>query len=100
MNATKRALLSLLIVSSTISLTSAFWGTGHLLGNSYLIFLNLSTIVARIAYDKLLADNPAYITRANTILSHLASFTTLEKDYPFVECATFADDIKSKGWAD
>jgi len=23
--------------------------------------------------------------------------TTLEGDYPFVECATFADEIKSKG---
>jgi hypothetical protein len=24
----------------------------------------------------------------------------LEKDHPFVECATFADDSKSKGWDD
>jgi hypothetical protein len=58
------------------------------------------SIAARIAYDKLNAESPALITRANTILSHLAEFTTVEKDYPFVECATFADDIKSKGWDD
>jgi hypothetical protein len=66
---------------------TAWWSTGHMLA-------------ARIAYDKLTAENPALITRANTVLSHLASFTTVEKDYPFVECATFADDIKSKGWDD
>lgn len=45
-------------------------------------------------------DDPTLITRANTILSHLASFTTAEAKYPFVECATFPDIIKSKGWDD
>lgn len=30
----------------------------------------------------------------------LSTFTTLEKNYPFVECATFADAIKGKGWDD
>jgi len=57
-------------------------------------------LTARVAYDKLMKDNSALIDRANGILSHLAQFTTLEQNYPFVECATFADDIKSKGWDD
>jgi hypothetical protein len=57
-------------------------------------------IAARIAYDKLGKDNAALQTRANTVLSYLSSFTTLEDKHAFVECATFADDIKSKGWDD
>jgi len=40
------------------------------------------------------------IDTSNTLLSYLASFTTLEKDHPFVEAATFADAIKSSGWND
>ena len=27
-------------------------------------------------------------------------FTTFEKDHPFVECATFADEIKEEGFDD
>jgi len=58
-------------------------------------------LVARMAYDKLIADgNSALIDRANGILAELSSFTTLEVNYPFVECATFADEIKSKGFDD
>lgn len=46
-------------------------------------------------------ESPTLIDRANTILSHLASFTTAETPKRgFVECATFADLIKSKGWDD
>jgi len=33
-------------------------------------------------------------------LGHLKDFTGLEKDHPFVECATFGDEIKSKGWGE
>ena len=33
-------------------------------------------------------------------MSHLNGFTSLEKDYPFVECATFGDEIKSRGWGE
>lgn len=40
------------------------------------------------------------IDTANSILQFLAPYTSLEKDYPFVECATFADEIKNKGWND
>jgi len=57
-------------------------------------------LVARIAYDKLQAENPAIIDRANGILKGIASFTPLEKDYPFIECATFADEIKNRGFDD
>jgi hypothetical protein len=57
-------------------------------------------LVARIAYDYISSEDPSVITRAETILSHLSSFTTLEKSYPFVECATFADAIKGTGWDD
>jgi len=57
-------------------------------------------LVAKVAYDKLNKEYPNVLTKSNKILSKLAQFTTLEKDYPFVECATFADAIKSKGWDD
>ncbi len=30
----------------------------------------------------------------------MESYTYLEDKYPFVECATFADEIKSRGWDD
>ena len=53
--------------------------------------------MARIAYDIL--DNDT-ITKANSMLETLAPYTTLENKYPFVECATFADEIKQKGWND
>lgn len=45
-------------------------------------------------------ENPEVLTIANDILSGIASYTTLEKDHPFVECATFADEIKGKGFHD
>ena len=38
-----------------------------------------------------------YVERA---LNHLKGFTSLEDKHPFVECATFADEIKGRGWAD
>ena len=56
--------------------------------------------MARIAYDYLQVKNASIITQANGILAELASFTQVEKDHPFVECATFADIIKQKGFDD
>ena len=32
------------------------------------------------------------------MLEHLKDYTTLESKHPFVESATFADEIKNKGW--
>ena len=56
--------------------------------------------MARIAYEKLSSENPDILDRANGILTGIASYTELEKDHPFVECATFADEIKGTGWND
>ena len=57
--------------------------------------------MARIAYDKLSTSSPHALQKANDLLEVLSdnkpSLITKEYDYPFVECATFADDIKSKG---
>jgi hypothetical protein len=43
-------------------------------------------------------ENPMVIKKANYLLDKLSSFTSLERDYQFVECATFADEIKLKGF--
>jgi S1/P1 Nuclease len=44
--------------------------------------------------------HPHLISKAEHILSGLSVFTTFERDYPFVECATFADEIKDEGFDD
>jgi hypothetical protein len=66
----------------------AWWNNGHLL-------------VARIAYDILQTSSPATIQDVETILAVLKksdpSWTSKEVNHPFVECVTFADDIKAKG---
>jgi len=51
-----------------------------------------------VAYDVLQDSNPDLVTKAEGILAMLAQFTTLEDQHPFVECATFPDKIKAKGW--
>lgn len=38
------------------------------------------------------------IKKADFILRKLSKFTKLENEYPFVECATFADEIKQAGF--
>ena len=64
------------------------------------MFVNLS-LVARIAYNILEKEAPQALEQANNILSVYSqstpSMTSAEGDYPFVECAIFADTIKSKG---
>jgi hypothetical protein len=81
-----KALIGLTLATSVLNV-QAWWGTGHML-------------VARIAYDKINSADDSIMTRANDILTYLAPFTELEGDHPFVECATFADEIKSKGFDD
>lgn len=58
-------------------------------------------LVARVAYDILQQEAPQALSQANNLLSTYAqanpSMTSAEGDYPFVECAIFADTIKSKG---
>jgi hypothetical protein len=58
-------------------------------------------LVARIAYNILEQESPETIQGVENILKSLetsgSTWTTGEKDHPFVECVTFADNIKNKG---
>lgn len=60
-------------------------------------------LVARIAYNHLEQEAPEALKAANEVLSSFKSahpdLTKPEGNFPFVECATFADDIKGKGGA-
>lgn len=64
--------------------------------------LNLS-IVANIAQNLLLENSPSSLTTAIDLLKVLevynATLTVNELNHPFVEAATFADDIKYHGGA-
>lgn len=68
----------------------AFWGTSHLL-------------VAAEAQRILEAENPAVfqavLNELNTLKVSHPSLTNNEENHPFVECATFADDIKGEGYS-
>mmetsp|Transcript_35242 Transcript_35242/g.47550 ORF Transcript_35242/g.47550 Transcript_35242/m.47550 type:complete len:213 (+) Transcript_35242:23-661(+) len=84
--------MSVLITLTTLMMlfadsAFAWWGSGHL-------------TVARIAYNLLEEREPEVLAEANEVLSALSSFITDERDYPFVECATFADVIKDAGFVD
>jgi hypothetical protein len=58
-------------------------------------------LVARIAYNILEQESPETIQGVENILTYLESsnpaWTNKERNHPFVECVTFADDIKKKG---
>ncbi len=54
-------------------------------------------LVARIAYEKLNSHNSTVLTQANNLLKWLPHPSDKENLYPFVECATLADDIKYTG---
>ena len=54
--------------------------------------------MARIAQYKLERDHPEIFKKAEEILRWNSWLTKLEKDHPFVECASFADEIKKTGW--
>lgn len=76
---------------ATLALTTsvnAWWGKGHLL-------------VARIANDLLKENSPDTLTQCESVLSILEqanpSWTKKEGKHSFVECTTFADDIKHNG---
>jgi hypothetical protein len=76
--------------SSIVSLallgqTNAWWGQGHLL-------------VARVAQEILDQDTVSTVEEILSILRKSdPDWTKKEGDHPFVECVTFADDIKYKG---
>lgn len=84
-----RSFAAIVLAAGITSECNAWWGTGHL-------------IVARRAYDILKEENPTALAAAEAELSILpkyySSLTKDEGDYPFVECATFADNIKGQGY--
>ena len=55
-------------------------------------------LVARVAQYKLEKEHPEVFAKMLEILSWNSWLTKLEKDHPFVECASFADEIKKTGW--
>jgi hypothetical protein len=52
-----------------------------------------------MAYDFLQKENPTALKKAEDILAYMKNqtITDSEKNYPFVECASFADMVKYKG---
>lgn len=75
------------VFGALIITAQAWWDKGHLL-------------VARVAYDILERENPHALEGANEELAILKGHSTIqalgsESDYPFVECAVFADTIKA-----
>jgi len=64
-----------------LNAVNAWWDGGHI-------------IVARIAFD--LLEGSSALDKANELLSHYKK-SSLERDFPFVECATYGDYIKGYG---
>lgn len=56
-------------------------------------------ITARVAYDYLQEVAPEVLPKAEALLKPLQSWNIHEGEHSFVECATFADDIKDIGFA-
>ena len=58
-------------------------------------------LVSRIAYDILRTQNPEALKKATEILSLYIKedpeYVKRERNYPFVECSTFGDDVKAFG---
>ena len=68
--------------------TNAWWNNGHL-------------ITARVAYDTLIKTNhSAALEAAEKNLLPLQYLNHMEGNHSFVECATFADYIKDRGFSD
>lgn len=79
-------ILSALAFVGFASQANAWWNNGHM-------------FTARIAYDLLEENHPEMLEKANGILANLSQFTQLETaDHAFVECATFPDKIKHRGF--
>jgi len=56
-------------------------------------------MTAKFAYDMLKSTNPAALSKAEDLLRKYSDYSIQkrEEDYPFVECVTWADDIKRIG---
>lgn len=79
------------VLAGSLGTVNAWWDKGHL-------------IAARIAYDHLESESPAALQGANELLAILKNEGDIlaldhENDYPFVECAPFADTIKGQGYS-
>jgi hypothetical protein len=82
--------LASFVVVAFSGCVNAWWDQGHLL-------------TARRAFDLLTKENPEVLKSAQTMLTSLnTNYPALTKnesaDHAFVECATFADVIKSMGY--
>lgn len=77
-------------VMGLASISTAFSINGHM-------------AVANIAQDLLVDNNPAALQTALDLLTYLQEFDPelvyREDMYPYIECSTFADDIKYHGGA-
>mmetsp|Transcript_32932 Transcript_32932/g.50356 ORF Transcript_32932/g.50356 Transcript_32932/m.50356 type:complete len:150 (-) Transcript_32932:503-952(-) len=79
--------MKLFALALALGAVSAWWDYGHM-------------FVARIAYDHLLETNPSIVSKVEQTLQPMSYFNEHEQNHTFVECATFADDIKLKGGTD
>lgn len=82
---------TLLTLATVLGTATAWWDEAHLL-------------TARIAYDLLLEEDPAALEAANAMLAVLKADSDIlalahENNYPFVECAPFADTVKGQGYS-
>ena len=80
---------SILAFAALASQAEAFFGTAHIL-------------IARQAQALLEANYPDVLSAAIDELAVLAKYypdLVEEKDHPFSECATFADNIKGQGYS-
>ena len=76
-------------LAALVSTAAGWWDTGHLL-------------TARVAFDILNEKSPETVTAVNDLLAPLRKsdpgYTSSETaEHGFVECATWADEIKGKG---
>lgn len=56
-------------------------------------------MIGRVAHDILMKQDPSVVTKVESLLSKFSDTETQlhEKDHSFVECVTWADDIKYRG---
>merc|ERR1719453_653049 len=76
------------IVSLLLSVATAWWDHGHLL---------TALIAEKILLEEDAGTHEQVINILETLKIADPKWTTSEDKHPMVECATFADEIKSKG---
>jgi hypothetical protein len=86
-----------------MKIQTSLFGIVLLLSNIRAWSINGHLFVANIAQNLLEQNNPNSLSQALDMLTYLAAYnaslTLGELDHPFVEAATFADDIKYHGGA-